>query len=129
MRTAFFIDGYNLFYGLLAGTPYKWLDLPALLTYITKIQDPASETAQVNYFTSLVLPPLETRDKESAEAEDVYIRALKAKGVTVYLGRHRFNRGSAPRYGSVRNARPRLSTGWSLMEGNLLWPAQRTVMK
>ena len=98
MRTAFFIDGYNLFYGLLAGTPFKWLDLPALLTYITKIQNPASETAQVNYFTSPVLPPLATRGKESAEAQDVYIRALKAKGVTVHLGRHRLNRGSAPRY-------------------------------
>lgn len=24
MRTAFFIDGYNLFYGLLANTPYKY---------------------------------------------------------------------------------------------------------
>lgn len=31
VRTAFFVDGYNLFYGLLAGTQYKWLDLPTLL--------------------------------------------------------------------------------------------------
>lgn len=98
MRTAFFIDGYNLFYGLLAGTDYKWLDLPALLTHITKIQNPASETLQVNYFTSPVLPGLATLGIQSKEAQDTYIRALKAKGVTVTLGKHRLEHGTAPRY-------------------------------
>ncbi|SDZ63524.1 NYN domain-containing protein [Pseudomonas sp. NFIX28] len=43
MRTAFFVDGYNLFYGLLAGTPYKWLDLPQLLAHIAHVENPASE--------------------------------------------------------------------------------------
>lgn len=98
MRTSFFVDGYNLFSGLLAGTPYKWLDLPALLAHICKIQNPASVTQQVNYFTSPVLPPLASRGKQSAEAQDIYIRALKAQGVIVNLGRHRLNRGKAPRY-------------------------------
>lgn len=98
MRTAFFVDGYNLFYGLLAGTDYKWLDLPALLTHITKIQNPASETIQVNYFTSPVLPNLATLGIKSKEAQDTYIRALKAKGVTVTLGKHRLEHGTAPRY-------------------------------
>jgi len=98
VRTAFFVDGYNLFYGLLAGTDYKWLDLPALLTHITKIQNPASETIQVNYFTSPVLPSLATLGIKSKEAQDTYIRALKAKGVTVTLGKHRLEHGTAPRY-------------------------------
>ncbi|PWK94324.1 NYN domain-containing protein [Pantoea allii] len=98
MRTAFFIDGYNLFYGLLAGTDYKWLDLPALLTHITKIQNPASETLQINYFTSPVLPSLATLGIQSKEAQDTYIRALKAKGVIVALGKHRLEHGTAPRY-------------------------------
>ena len=26
MRTIAYIDGFNLYYGLLKGTPYKWLD-------------------------------------------------------------------------------------------------------
>ncbi len=98
MRTAFFIDGYNLFYGLLAGTDYKWLDLTALLTHITKIQNPASETLLVNYFTSPVLPSLATLGIQSKEAQDTYIRALKAKAVTVTLGKHRLEHGTAPRY-------------------------------
>lgn len=98
MRTAFFIDGYNLFYGLLAGTPYKWLNLPALLSHICRVQNPASEPVLINYYTSPVLPPLATRGRKSGEAQDIYIRALKAKGVVVHLGRHRLERGNAPRY-------------------------------
>ena len=29
-KTIVYIDGYNLYYGLLKGTAYKWLDLLAL---------------------------------------------------------------------------------------------------
>ncbi|MDJ0033738.1 MULTISPECIES: NYN domain-containing protein [Pantoea] len=98
MRTAYFVDGYNLFYGLLAGTPHKWLNLPALLAYITNIQNLESFTDQVNYFTSPVLPALATRGVASKEAQDTYIRALKANGVAVHLGRHRLEHGRAPSY-------------------------------
>lgn len=98
MRTAYFVDGYNLFYGLLAGTPYKWLNLPALLAHITNIQNPASFTDQINYFTSPVLPALATRGTTSKEAQDTYIRALKANGVKVHLGRHRLEPGRAPSF-------------------------------
>ncbi|MBP2169843.1 hypothetical protein J2125_003035 [Erwinia toletana] len=98
MRTSFFIDGYNLFYGLLAGTPYKWLNLPALLTHICCVQNPASQTVNINYFTSSVLPHLATRGIESRHAQDTYIRALIAHNVCVYYGRHRIEHGTAPRY-------------------------------
>ena len=27
MKVNVYIDGFNLFYGMLKGTPYKWLDL------------------------------------------------------------------------------------------------------
>ena len=30
MRTIVFVDGYNLYYGMLRRSPYKWLDLFAL---------------------------------------------------------------------------------------------------
>lgn len=30
MRTAVYVDGFNLFYRALRGTPYRWLDLLAL---------------------------------------------------------------------------------------------------
>ena len=30
MRTNVYIDGFNLFYGCLKGSPYKWLNIEAL---------------------------------------------------------------------------------------------------
>lgn len=30
MRTNVYIDGFNLYYGAVKGTPYKWLDVAAL---------------------------------------------------------------------------------------------------
>jgi len=30
LRTRIHVDGYNLYYGCLKSTPYKWLDLMAL---------------------------------------------------------------------------------------------------
>ncbi|MFC4208225.1 NYN domain-containing protein [Vreelandella malpeensis] len=98
VRTAFFIDGYNLFYGLLAGTPYKWLDLPGLLEAITHENDPASHLVEVHYFTSPVQPTLATRGLLSKQAQDVYIRALKARDVIVHWGRHRLDHRKAPRF-------------------------------
>lgn len=98
VRTAFFIDGYNLFYGLLAGTEYKWLDLPGLLSHIARIENPAFDPVSFHYFTSPVQPKLSTRGLRSKEAQDTYIRALKATGVEVTLGRHRLDPAKAPRY-------------------------------
>ena len=66
MQTAFFIDGYNVFYGLLAGTPYKWLDLPSLLHAIAHENHPHSQVAEIHYFTSPVQPALATRGIQSA---------------------------------------------------------------
>lgn len=30
MATIVYVDGFNLYYGALRGSPYKWLDLEAL---------------------------------------------------------------------------------------------------
>lgn len=98
MRTAFFVDGYNVFYGLLAGTPYKWLNLPLLLAHIAHIENPQSALASIDYFTSSVKPELATRGRISKEAQDTYVRALKANNVTVHYGRHQLERASAPRF-------------------------------
>jgi len=98
VRTAFFVDGYNLYYGALHGSPYKWLDLPAILSHILQAQNPACETASVHYYTSPVIARLATRGQASNDAQSRYIRALQTKGVTVVLGNHRLARGFAPRF-------------------------------
>ncbi|WP_417667154.1 NYN domain-containing protein [Pseudidiomarina sp.] len=98
MQTAFFVDGYNVFYGLLAGTAYKWLDLPSLLHAIAHENDPRSVAAGIHYFTSPVQPALATRGETSKRAQDTYVRALKARGVSIYWGRHRVDHRRAPRF-------------------------------
>ncbi|MFV3413809.1 NYN domain-containing protein [Pseudomonas nitroreducens] len=98
MRTAFFVDGYNLFYGLLAGTPFKWLDLPSLLQHVLHVQQPESQIASISYYTAGVKPDLASRGVLSKQAQDTYIRALKAQGVEVHFGRHRLEPGRAPRF-------------------------------
>lgn len=98
MRTAFFVDGYNMFYGLLAGTPYKWLNLRALLIHVAHIENPQSTVISIDYFTSPIKPELATRGRVSKEAQDTYIRALKTTNVTVHFGRHHLEPARAPRF-------------------------------
>lgn len=98
MRTAFFVDGYNVFYGLLAGTPYKWLDLKGLLGHVAYIENPRSALVSVDYFTSSVKPELATRGIASKEAQDAYVRALKTTSVSVHYGRHKLEPAKAPRF-------------------------------
>jgi len=98
VRTAFFVDGYNVVYGLLAGTPYKWLNLPTLLAHIAYIENPQSTLVSIDYFTSSVKPELATRGRISKEAQDTYVRALKANNVAVHYGRHQLEPARAPRF-------------------------------
>lgn len=98
MRTAVFVDGYNVFYGLLANTMFKWLDLPSLIAFLLREQDPANTVVSIDYFTSPVKPALASRGQESQKAQHAYLRALKARGVTIHEGRHRLEKKRAPRY-------------------------------
>lgn len=98
MQTDFFVDGYNLFYGALSDTPYKWLDLRSLLTSIAKIENPSSVASSVNYFSAPVQPKLASRGTVSKEAQDSYIRALKSSHCSVVMGRHTLSEGYAPIY-------------------------------
>jgi hypothetical protein len=98
VRTAFFVDGYNVFYGLLAGTPYKWLNLKGLLGHVVYIENPQNSLISIDYFTSSVKPELATRGRASKEAQDTYVRALRSTNVAVHYGRHQLQPAKAPRF-------------------------------
>ena len=52
-RTIVFIDGFNLYYSRLRGSPFKWLDIVALFRdQIVRVQDPDTEVVGVHYFTA-----------------------------------------------------------------------------
>lgn len=103
MRTIAYVDGYNLYYGRLQATPYKWLDLRKLIAHVLHVQNPACELICVRYFTAPVLGALATHGAKSVEAQNAYLRALGNSGVDIILGRHQLEPGRAPRY--VPNAK------------------------
>lgn len=51
-RTNIYIDGFNLYYGCLKDTPYKWLDLKALFTLL--LDKSQHEIKKIKYFTARV---------------------------------------------------------------------------
>ena len=50
-KTRVYIDGYNLYYGLLKGTPWKWLDLEL---FSKGLLNPDHEIVSIDYFTAPV---------------------------------------------------------------------------
>ncbi len=50
MRTHVYIDGFHLYYGLLRGTPYRWLDLERFCDGLL----PKNDVQKIYYFTAKV---------------------------------------------------------------------------
>lgn len=73
MRTVIYIDGFNLYYGSLKGTPHKWLDLCGLFD---RILPDACRPVEIKYYTAHVssLP----HDPNAPVRQGVYLRALRA---------------------------------------------------
>lgn len=80
LRTRVYIDGYNLYYGCLKGTPYKWLDL--LLLFERSIL-PTTATAPsvllplgIKFFTAKILEKA-SRALDSVSSQARYHTALR----------------------------------------------------
>jgi len=96
MRTAVYVDGFNLYYWM-KRTAYRWIDLKALaLSAITK---PGKEhqIVAVKYFTAHVSDTDD--DPSKAMRQDTYFKALTAfiPELTIYKGEFRRNQDDAPR--------------------------------
>jgi len=72
MRTYVYVDGFNLYYGALKGTPYKWLDLSALMSNIL----PRNDIIRVKLFTARITP--RPNDLDASKRQDAYLRAMSA---------------------------------------------------
>ena len=53
LRTYVYVDGFNLYYGSLKDTPYKWLDLDKLCQELLQAHN---ELLQIRYFTAHLKP-------------------------------------------------------------------------
>jgi uncharacterized LabA/DUF88 family protein len=78
-KTVVYIDGYNLYYGRLRGTPFKWLDVVSLFEAILAQRDQNESLERVNLFTAHALATFATNGTASVDAQSRYHRALKAR--------------------------------------------------
>lgn len=81
MKTNVYIDGFNLYYGALKGTRYKWLDLSSLCDRLF----PRNQISRIRYFTAIVdaRPP----DSQQPVRQQTYLRALHTiPNLSVHLG-------------------------------------------
>ncbi|HXW46302.1 MAG TPA: NYN domain-containing protein [Streptosporangiaceae bacterium] len=78
----FYVDGFNLFYGCLKGTQYKWLDLEALFQLLV----PTHDIKRIRYFTARISGRSDKPD--SPTKQDAYLRALATSPkVTIHYGK------------------------------------------
>jgi uncharacterized LabA/DUF88 family protein len=82
MRTSIYIDGFNLYYLAVKGTPYKWLDLKAVFAALLQ---PHHRITALKYFTALVSGK---RDPQQPIRQQTYWRALRVTTpeLTIYRG-------------------------------------------
>ena len=74
IKTIVYIDGYNLYYGLLRKSKMKWLDIVKLFSEC--ILDKNAELTQIRYYTAPVLGRM-SDDPMSTQRQRVYLQALR----------------------------------------------------
>jgi uncharacterized LabA/DUF88 family protein len=83
MKTMVYVDAFNLYYGALKGTAYRWLDLQKLMCSLY----PAHQITGIKYFTARVnaLPG----NPDQPLRQQLYFRALKTlPAVTIIEGHY-----------------------------------------
>lgn len=76
-----YVDGFNLYYGCVKGTPYRWLNLSKLCTMLL----PGYCINRIRYFTSLVTPT--PNDPQKLQRQLTFIRALETiPNLSVHYG-------------------------------------------
>lgn len=81
MRANVYVDGFNLYYGLVRGTAYKWLDLSKLCRLLL----PGDQISRIRYFTARIQPRPDDRGK--AQRQQAFLRALETiPNLTIHYG-------------------------------------------
>lgn len=73
-RTYIYIDGFNLYYRSLKGTPYKWLDIEA---FCQQLLSADAEIKGIKYFTARIKE--RTNSTGAVNRQHAYLAAIKAK--------------------------------------------------
>ncbi len=87
VRVNVYIDAFNVYYGCLKDSPYKWLDLELLSKHYLKRDD---QLNRIRYFTAQVKSRPD--DPRAPQRQQIYLRALQTiPCLTVHFGRFQEN--------------------------------------
>ncbi len=73
MKLNIYIDGFNLYYGCLKNTPYRWLDVHKMCKFLF----PNDEIVKIKYFTAPIKVRMNDNDPEKPNRQQIYLRALR----------------------------------------------------
>jgi hypothetical protein len=99
-----YVDGFNLYYGALRDTGFRWLDIRVFCQRLV----PRNSINRVRYFTA----PVSARvtDPHGPARQDAYLRALRAVGgIDIHLGRFQQSKVRLPLVDDTNNDRPRMA--------------------
>lgn len=92
MKTFVYVDGFNLYYGVLKGTSYRWLDLGAFCSKLL----PPNKIARIKYFTARIRA--RPGDPDAPSRQNVYLRALRTNpDLEIIFGHFMANKVRLPR--------------------------------
>lgn len=97
MKVCVYVDGFNLYYRALKGTPYRWVNLIKLAK---RVLDPADDVELVRYFTARV--SARSGDPDAPRRQQIFFNALRT------LPNFQFHYG---RFLPKTKRRPLVSTG------------------
>ena len=82
-RTIIYIDGFNLYYGALKGTKFKWLDLQTLFH---KLLGEHHTITEIKYFTARI--SAREGDSDAPNRQDAYLKALETHipNISIHYG-------------------------------------------
>jgi uncharacterized LabA/DUF88 family protein len=97
VRTYVYIDGFNLYFGALKGTAYRWLDVRRLCGLLL----PHHQIECIKYFTAIVVA--RPKDPDQPLRQQTYLRALRTiPDLEIILGHYLTHAVMMP----VANPRP-----------------------
>lgn len=70
MKVNIYVDGFNLYYGAVKGTPYRWLNIAEMCRLLL----PHDQILQIKYFTAKVNP--RPTDPDQRSRQETFLRAL-----------------------------------------------------
>lgn len=100
-RTIVYVDGFNLYYGALKGTTYRWLNLAQLFSYLF----PKNQILAIRYFTAPINPL--PSDPDQPLRQQLYFRALRTlPQVSIIEGHYLCHPKTMPLVNSVPGQSP-----------------------